>query len=172
MARACTISSAEQQPEPPVASPTRGSGRGRGRARGRGKGRAQPRARAAAPAMEPQVEFDEEATANVARRVEMVLSLGGQGSDKRPRHSEGFSGASSGDRVYRSCVVTIRSLDTCVDIRLLDMVDFYVILGMDWLSPYHAILDCHAKTMTLALPGLPRLEWKGTPGHYTSMVIS
>ncbi|XP_019244257.1 PREDICTED: uncharacterized protein LOC109224125, partial [Nicotiana attenuata] len=30
---------------------------------------------------------------------------------------------------------------------LLDMVDFDVIMGMDWLSPYHAILDCHAKTV-------------------------
>ncbi|XP_070035737.1 uncharacterized protein [Nicotiana tomentosiformis] len=59
--------------------------------------------------------------------------------------------------VYRSCVVTIESLKTSVDILLLDMVDLYVILGMDWLSPYHVILDCHAKTMTLAMPGLPRL---------------
>ncbi|XP_070057925.1 uncharacterized protein, partial [Nicotiana tomentosiformis] len=37
---------------------------------------------------------------------------------------------------------------------LLDMVDFDVILGMDWPSPYHAILDCHAKTVTLAMPGV------------------
>ena len=40
------------------------------------------------------------------------------------------------------------------------------------MSPYHAILDCHAKTVTLAMPGLPRLEWKGTLGHSTSRVIS
>nr|XP_016469213.1 PREDICTED: uncharacterized protein LOC107791632 [Nicotiana tabacum] len=39
------------------------------------------------------------------------------------------------------------------------MVDFDVILGMDWLSPYHAIFDCHVKTMTLAMLGLPRLEY-------------
>ncbi|XP_070049756.1 uncharacterized protein [Nicotiana tomentosiformis] len=48
------------------------------------------------------------------------------------------------DCVYCSCVVTIGSLETHVDLLLLDMVDFDVILGMDWLSPYHAILDCHA----------------------------
>lgn len=35
------------------------------------------------------------------------------------------------DRVYRSCVVTIGSLETRVDLLLLDMVDFIVILGMD-----------------------------------------
>ncbi|XP_070009767.1 uncharacterized protein [Nicotiana sylvestris] len=50
------------------------------------------------------------------------------------------------DRVYRLCVVTIGSLDTHVDLLLLNMVDFFVILGMDWLSPYLDILDCHAKT--------------------------
>ncbi|XP_070050730.1 uncharacterized protein [Nicotiana tomentosiformis] len=50
--------------------------------------------------------------------------------------------------------------------------DFDVILGMDWLSPYRAILDCHAKMVNLAIPGLPRLEWKGTPDYSTNRVIS
>ncbi|XP_070046266.1 uncharacterized protein [Nicotiana tomentosiformis] len=76
------------------------------------------------------------------------------------------------DRVYRSRVVTIWSLETSIDFLLLDMVDFYVILGMDWMSPYHAILDCYAKTVTLAILVLPRLEWRGTHGHSTSRVIS
>ncbi|XP_070036443.1 uncharacterized protein [Nicotiana tomentosiformis] len=35
------------------------------------------------------------------------------------------------DRVYPSCVVTIGSLDTKVDLLLLSMVDFDMILGMD-----------------------------------------
>ncbi|XP_075082100.1 uncharacterized protein LOC107791632 [Nicotiana tabacum] len=56
-------------------------------------------------------------------------------------------------------MVTINGFDTIVDLLLLDMVDFDVILGMDWLSPYHAIFDCHVKTMTLAMLGLPRLEY-------------
>ncbi|XP_070007670.1 uncharacterized protein [Nicotiana sylvestris] len=76
------------------------------------------------------------------------------------------------DRVNHLCVVVIGGLETRVDLLLLDMVDSDVILGMDWLSPYHAIFDCHAKTMTFALPYLPRLEWRGTPGHSTRSVIS
>ncbi|XP_070055112.1 uncharacterized protein [Nicotiana tomentosiformis] len=76
------------------------------------------------------------------------------------------------DHAYRSCVVTIGSLETSIDLLLLDMVDFDIILGMDWLSPYHAILDCHAKTVTLSMPVLPRIEWKGTLGHSTNKVIS
>ncbi|XP_060183035.1 uncharacterized protein LOC132612990 [Lycium barbarum] len=54
-----------------------------------------------------------------------------------------------------------------VDLKVLDMVDFdTTILGMDYLSPYHAILDFHAKTVTLAIPGIPGLEWKGAYSHY------
>ncbi|XP_069152767.1 uncharacterized protein [Solanum lycopersicum] len=41
------------------------------------------------------------------------------------------------------------------------MVDFDVILGMTWLSPNFAILDCNAKTMTLAKPGKDPLVWEG-----------
>ncbi|XP_070045365.1 uncharacterized protein [Nicotiana tomentosiformis] len=74
--------------------------------------------------------------------------------------------------VCRSCVVTFCGYETRVDLLLLDMVDFEVILGMDWLSPYHAILDCYAKTVTLAMPEFPRLEWRGSSVGTSSRVIS
>ncbi|XP_070041226.1 uncharacterized protein [Nicotiana tomentosiformis] len=76
------------------------------------------------------------------------------------------------DYVYRSCVVTIRGNETKVDLLLLSMIDFEVIFCMDWLSPYHVILDYHAKTVTLAMPGLPRLEWRDYLGHTPSRVNS
>ena len=49
-------------------------------------------------AKETGSEISFQAAANVARRVKMVLTQGGQGSDKRPRHSGEFSGASSRGR--------------------------------------------------------------------------
>ncbi|XP_070026526.1 uncharacterized protein [Nicotiana sylvestris] len=76
------------------------------------------------------------------------------------------------DQIYRFCVVTFCGFETRADLLLLDMIDFDVILGMDWLSPYHAILDCHAKTVSLVMPGLPRLEWKGSIVDTPSRVIS
>ncbi|XP_070032325.1 uncharacterized protein [Nicotiana tomentosiformis] len=76
------------------------------------------------------------------------------------------------NRIYRSCVVTFYVYETRVDLLLLNMIDFEVILGMDWLSPYHAILDCHDKTITLAMPEIPRLEWKGSLVSTASRVIS
>ncbi|XP_070007790.1 uncharacterized protein [Nicotiana sylvestris] len=76
------------------------------------------------------------------------------------------------DRICQSCVVTLCGFDTRADLLMLDMIDFKIILGMDWLSPYYAILDCHAKTVTLAMLLLPRLEWKGSTIDTSSRVIS
>ena len=53
------------------------------------------------------------------------------------------------EKVYRSCMVTFVESNTHVDLVILEMVDFDVILGMTWLSPNFAILDCNAKTVTL-----------------------
>ena len=54
------------------------------------------------------------------------------------------------------------------------MVDFDVILGMTWLSPNFAILDCNAKTVTLAKTGTDPLVWEGdntsTPVHIISFL--
>ncbi|XP_070017049.1 uncharacterized protein [Nicotiana sylvestris] len=53
------------------------------------------------------------------------------------------------------------------------MVNFDVILGIDWLSaPSYTILDFHAKTVTLAMPGVPRIEWRGLSDYAPSRVIS
>ncbi|XP_070041035.1 uncharacterized protein [Nicotiana tomentosiformis] len=76
------------------------------------------------------------------------------------------------DHVYQSCLVVIGGIETIVDLLLRNMVEFDVILVMDWLSPYHSILDCHAKTVTLAMLGLPRLEWRGTSDYVPSRVVS
>ncbi|XP_070036810.1 uncharacterized protein [Nicotiana tomentosiformis] len=76
------------------------------------------------------------------------------------------------DSVYRPCVVTIVGLETRVDLLLLSMGDFDVILGMDWLSPCHAILDCHAKTVALAMLGLTMIKWRGSLNYVPGRVIS
>ena len=55
--------------------------------------------------------------------------------------------------------------NTCVDFVILEMDDFDVILGMTWLSLNFAILDCNAKTVTLAKRGTDPLVCEG---DYTS----
>ncbi|XP_070031906.1 uncharacterized protein [Nicotiana tomentosiformis] len=76
------------------------------------------------------------------------------------------------DRVYRSCVVTIKGYETRIDLLLLNMIHFEVIFGIDWLSSYHTILDYHSKIMALTMLGLPRLERRYSLGHTYRRVIS
>ena len=76
------------------------------------------------------------------------------------------------DRLYRLCIVTLMGYDTYADLKVLDMVYFDVILGMDWLSSNHAILNYYAKTITLAMPGIPIVEWRGTHSHPSKGLIS
>ncbi|WRX25513.1 Reverse transcriptase domain - like 10 [Theobroma cacao] len=46
---------------------------------------------------------------------------------------------------YESCVVRVKDKDTSVNLMVLDTLDFDMILGMDWLSPCHASVDCYHK---------------------------
>ncbi|XP_070032550.1 uncharacterized protein [Nicotiana tomentosiformis] len=129
-----------------------------------------------------------ELVVEIARRIEGVHQRSRERvpRDKWFHYYGGFSYAPSGDRgqlgrvgdffvvhrIYRSCIMSFCGYETIADLLLLDMSDFEVILGMYWFSPYHAILDCHAKTVTLAMPELPRLEWKGSSVNASSRVIA
>ncbi|XP_070004757.1 uncharacterized protein [Nicotiana sylvestris] len=64
-------------------------------------------------------------------------------------------------RVYRGCVITVRGRDNMADLIELGMVDFDVIMGMDWLYSCFAKLDCRTRTMRLEFPNEPIVEWKG-----------
>ena len=49
------------------------------------------------------------------------------------------------DRVYMGCRVIIEGYEFMANLVLLDIQDFDVILGMDWLSRHHATMDCFRK---------------------------
>lgn len=46
-------------------------------------------------------------------------------------------------RVYRDCSIFINQKGTMAYFIEIDMVDFYVTLGMDWLRAYYASMDLH-----------------------------
>ena len=67
--------------------------------------------------------------------------------------------------------ITLGNLCFEADLLVLDMVGYDVILGMDWLIKYHAIVNCYGKSIVFAVPGqdmflvvMPRLE--GDSGTY------
>ncbi|XP_070034838.1 uncharacterized protein [Nicotiana tomentosiformis] len=63
-------------------------------------------------------------------------------------------------RVYRGCILVVHSRSTVADLIELDMVEFDVIMGMDWLASCHANVDCRSKMVRFQFPWEPVLEWK------------
>jgi len=64
-------------------------------------------------------------------------------------------------RVYRGCTVEIIDRQTSIDLVELEMVDFDVIMGMDWLASCYANVECRTKIVRFHFPGEAVREWKG-----------
>ena len=57
------------------------------------------------------------------------------------------------DSVCKSCVVKIVDTELLAYLTLLEIRDFDIIFGMDWLATYYAIVDCHRKKVIFQVPG-------------------
>ena len=57
------------------------------------------------------------------------------------------------DRILRACAILVEGRELHADLIVLDMNDYDVILGMDWLSKYGATINCKEKTVTFQLSG-------------------
>ena len=57
------------------------------------------------------------------------------------------------NKIIKDCCVMIGYREMTVDLVLLELRDFDVILGMDWLVSYHASVDCFGKKVTFSIPG-------------------
>ena len=55
-------------------------------------------------------------------------------------------------KIGKECVITLVDRALRVNLRVLDMFGYDVILGMDWLSVYRALLDCHYRRIILYFP--------------------
>nr|CAN77636.1 hypothetical protein VITISV_013880 [Vitis vinifera] len=56
-------------------------------------------------------------------------------------------------KMLRDCLVMIGYREMPVDLVLLDLQDFDVILGMNWLTSYHASINCFGKMVIFSIPG-------------------
>ncbi|XP_070046833.1 uncharacterized protein [Nicotiana tomentosiformis] len=64
-------------------------------------------------------------------------------------------------RVYRDCFVTVHGRDTMANLIELGIVDFDLIMGMDWLYSCFSKLDCRTRTVRIEFPNESVIEWKG-----------
>ena len=65
------------------------------------------------------------------------------------------------DRVVRDSRVLIEGQEFPADLVALNMRDFDVVLGMDWLSRHRATLDCYKKEVKLHRPGKLEVKFRG-----------
>ncbi|XP_050222497.1 uncharacterized protein LOC126672585 [Mercurialis annua] len=63
--------------------------------------------------------------------------------------------------VYPSCPVLIGEHESLADLLLLNVLEFDVILGMDWLSRHYANVDCREKIVTFHAPGTELISIRG-----------
>ena len=50
--------------------------------------------------------------------------------------------------ICRGCELEISGILLTVDLRVMDMSEFDVILGMDWLTAYRVVIDCERRRIT------------------------
>ena len=74
--------------------------------------------------------------------------------------------------MLKSCVIQVEDREMLLDLILMDMYDYDVILGMDWLAAYHASVDCFRKEVVFRPLGEPKFRFKGSRMHTLPRVIS
>ncbi|KAL0537055.1 hypothetical protein IC582_026023 [Cucumis melo] len=72
----------------------------------------------------------------------------------------------------KACQIEIAGHVIEVTLIVLDMLDFDVILGMDWLAVYHASIDCSRKEVTFNPPSMASFKFKGGGSKSLPQVIS
>ncbi|XP_060183084.1 uncharacterized protein LOC132613039 [Lycium barbarum] len=75
------------------------------------------------------------------------------------------------NQIYRGCPLVIQNLAFPADFIEMPFQDYDVIIGMDWLYRYHAVVDCRSKHVTSRAPSLSHIVVQGERS-LTSNIIS
>ena len=63
--------------------------------------------------------------------------------------------------VYRNCPIVVSEKFISANLVQLEMVDFVVIIGIDWLHSYYASVDSRTRIVRFQFPNEPILELEG-----------
>ena len=63
--------------------------------------------------------------------------------------------------ICRGCELEISGILLIVDLRVMDMSEFDVILGMDWLTAYRVVIDCERRRVTAYTRDGTRVVFQG-----------
>ena len=73
--------------------------------------------------------------------------------------------------MFKGCEVVVEGVVLKANLIPLEILDFDVILGMDWLSNHRASLNCFTKKIQFEKPGYPELEFVGDRRILSTCVI-
>ena len=63
--------------------------------------------------------------------------------------------------ICRGCELEISGILLIVDMRVMDMSEFDVILGMHWLTTYRVVIDCECRRVTAYMQDSTRVVFQG-----------
>ena len=63
--------------------------------------------------------------------------------------------------ICRECEFKISRILLTMDLRIMDMSEFDVILGMDWLTAYKVVIDCERRRITAYTQDGTRVVFQG-----------
>ncbi|XP_073121728.1 uncharacterized protein [Henckelia pumila] len=78
----------------------------------------------------------------------------------------------SSDLIIRGCSVQMQGHELLADLIILNMSDFDVIFGMDWLSRYEATINCKRSMVSLKTKDGEPFLFHATPKNNSSLLIS
>ena len=76
------------------------------------------------------------------------------------------------NRVYKNCPLMVHDREFSVDLIALPFHEFYLILGMNWLSKHRAIVDCYKKIVLLKCSDLSKVTIQGIRSESIPKIIS
>ena len=65
------------------------------------------------------------------------------------------------DLICRGCELKISGIILTLDLRVMDMTEFDVILGMDWLTTQRVVIDCERRRVTAYIQDGTRVTFQG-----------
>ena len=65
------------------------------------------------------------------------------------------------DQICRDCEFEVSGILLTVDFQVMDILDFDVILGMDWLKAHRVVIDCDSRRITAYTQDSIRVTFQG-----------
>ena len=65
------------------------------------------------------------------------------------------------DLICRGCELEISEILLTMDLRIMDMSEFNIIIGIDWLTAYRVVIDCERRRVTAYTSNGTRVTFQG-----------